>query len=106
MASHVLAVILKNPSNDSQFLLLKQTRPPKFGQDEYDSHVDSDLWDLPSTPLNLQHTSSNSPVFIQPSQSFSDKIDLTKFDVDLALNRVCFFFFLSLKINKFQLSKF
>ncbi|XWS68836.1 hypothetical protein CRYUN_Cryun04dG0127400 [Craigia yunnanensis] len=88
MATHVLAVILKNPSNDAQFLLLKQNPPPKFGEDEYDSYVDSDLWDLPSTLLNLQDNHSNSEIFIQGNQSFSQNIDLTKFDVELGLNRV------------------
>ncbi|XVE75216.1 hypothetical protein DITRI_Ditri12bG0077800 [Diplodiscus trichospermus] len=88
MASHVLAVILKNPLNDAQFLLLKQTPPPKFGLDEYDSYVDSDLWDLPSTLLNLQDNHSNSGIFIQGVQSFSQNIDLTKFDVESGLKRV------------------
>ncbi|XVE92596.1 hypothetical protein REPUB_Repub01dG0112100 [Reevesia pubescens] len=88
MATLNLAVILKNPVNDAEFLLLKQTPPPKFGEDEYDSYVDSDLWDLPSSPLNLQHNPSHSEIFIQGSQSFSHNFDLTKFDVQLGLNRV------------------
>ncbi|XP_007044268.2 PREDICTED: uncharacterized protein LOC18609192 isoform X1 [Theobroma cacao] len=88
MATHNLAVILENPFNDSQFLLLKQTPPPKFGEDEYDSYVDSHLWDLPSTLLNLQENASHPGILIQGEESFSDKIDMTKFDVELGLNRV------------------
>ncbi|WRX15982.1 hypothetical protein QQP08_008469 [Theobroma cacao] len=88
MATHNLAVILKNPFNDSQFLLLKQTPPPKFGEDEYDSYVDSHLWDLPSTLLNLHENASHPGILIQGEESFSDKIDMTKFDVELGLNRV------------------
>ncbi|MBA0766053.1 hypothetical protein Gotri_015134 [Gossypium trilobum] len=87
MATHNLAVILKNPSNDAEFLLLKQTPPPKFSEDQYDSYVDSDLWDLPSTLLNLQHDHSHSGIVIQGAQS-SHNIDLTKFDVQLALTGV------------------
>ncbi|MBA0798836.1 hypothetical protein Gohar_009390 [Gossypium harknessii] len=87
MATHNLAVILKNPSNDAEFLLLKQTPPPKFSEDQYDSYVDSDLWDLPSTLLNLQHDHSHSGIVIQGAQP-SHNIDLTKFDVQLALTGV------------------
>ncbi|TYI36940.1 hypothetical protein ES332_A03G176900v1 [Gossypium tomentosum] len=87
MATHNLAVILKNPSNDAEFLLLKQTPPPKFSEDQYDSYVDSDLWDLPSTLLNLQHDHSHPGIVIQGAHS-SHNIDLTKFDVQLALTGV------------------
>ncbi|TYH25607.1 hypothetical protein ES288_A03G182700v1 [Gossypium darwinii] len=87
MATHNLAVILKNPSNDAEFLLLKQTPRPKFSEDQYDSYVDSDLWDLPSTLLNLQHDHSHPGIVIQGAQS-SHNIDLTKFDVQLALTGV------------------
>ncbi|KAJ6324436.1 hypothetical protein OIU76_011687 [Salix suchowensis] len=53
MATYNLALILGNPSNDAEFLLAKQTPPPKLGIEEYDSFVDSDLWDLPSKKLEL-----------------------------------------------------
>lgn len=94
MATHNLAVILKNPSNDAEFLLLKQTPPPKFNEDQYDSYVDSDLWDLPSTLLNLQHDHSHSGIVIHGAHS-SHNIDLTKFDVQLALTGVNFISFLN-----------
>ncbi|OMO50145.1 Beta-lactamase-like protein [Corchorus olitorius] len=87
MATHNLAVILKNQLNDDEFLLLKQTPPPKFGEDEYDSYVDSDLWDLPSTLINLQDNESQSGVFIKGAESLYGKIDSTKFDVELGLAR-------------------
>ncbi|KAK7251559.1 hypothetical protein RIF29_34857 [Crotalaria pallida] len=64
MATHKLALIIQNPSNHSEFLLVKQTRPPKFDHEEYDSFVDSDLWDLPSVQLN-------------PLEQQSDQIDVT-----------------------------
>ncbi|KAK8627311.1 hypothetical protein V6N13_134924 [Hibiscus sabdariffa] len=87
MATHNLAVILKTPLNDAEFLLLKQTPPPKFGEEQYDSYVDSDIWDLPSTRLNLQNDHSHSAIVIHGAQSSQD-IDLTDFDVQLALNEV------------------
>ncbi|PKI45855.1 hypothetical protein CRG98_033753 [Punica granatum] len=50
MAAHKLGVIFRNPSNDAEFLLYRQPRPPKFEEGEdYDLYSDSDLWDLPST---------------------------------------------------------
>ena len=97
-AIHNLAVILKNhpqPQNDAEFLLVKQTRPPKFNDEEYDSYVDSDLWDLPSTQLNLLDGNSESPIVLEGAQS----INLTNFDLHSALTKVnpfsfSFFFFL------------
>ncbi|KAJ6891100.1 hypothetical protein NC651_024570 [Populus alba x Populus x berolinensis] len=53
MATYNLALIIGNPLNNAEFLLAKQTPPPKFGIEEYDSFVDSDLWDLPSKKLDL-----------------------------------------------------
>ncbi|XP_050240839.1 uncharacterized protein LOC126689654 isoform X2 [Quercus robur] len=86
-AIHNLALILKNhpqPQNDAEFLLVKQTRPPKFNDEEYDSYVDSDLWDLPSTQLNLLHGNSESPIVVEGAQS----INLTNFDIHSALTKV------------------
>ncbi|KAK4605956.1 hypothetical protein RGQ29_000296 [Quercus rubra] len=86
-AIHNLAVILKNhpqPQNDAEFLLVKQTRPPKFNDEEYDSYVDSDLWDLPSTQLNLLDGNSESPIVLEGAQS----INLTNFDLHSALTKV------------------
>ena len=103
-AIHNLAVILKNhpqPQNDAEFLLVKQTRPPKFNDEEYDSYVDSDLWDLPSTQLNLLDGNSESPIVLEGAQS----INLTNFDLHSALTKVnpfSFFFFLLLFGNCVQ----
>ncbi|XP_075635609.1 uncharacterized protein LOC142607849 isoform X1 [Castanea sativa] len=86
-AIHNLAVILKNhpqPQNDAEFLLVKQTRPPKFNDEEYDSYVDSDIWDLPSTQLNLLDGNSESPIVVEGAQS----INLTNFDLHSALTKV------------------
>ncbi|KAK7390884.1 hypothetical protein VNO78_19046 [Psophocarpus tetragonolobus] len=88
MTPHTLAVIIQNPSNDDQFLLLKQSRPPKFHDEEYDSFVDSDLWDLPSVHLNVLPPQSRPPVQLAESHSHSDDLDLTKFDIPSALLEV------------------
>ncbi|KAM1081968.1 hypothetical protein ACFX13_021033 [Malus domestica] len=89
MAAHQkLAVILENPQNDAEFLLVKQTRPPKFDDEEYDSFVDSDLWDLPASQLNLLEGQSKPSIAVAGAESLSGKIDLEKFDFDSALNQV------------------
>jgi hypothetical protein len=87
-AIHNLAVILKNPQNGAEFLLVKQTRPPRFGDDEYDSYVDSDLWDLPSTQLNLLEAESESQIVVEGAERCPEKINLGKFDISCALQRV------------------
>ena len=88
MANYKLAVILKNPSNDDEFLLVKQLRPPKFNHEEYDSYIDSDLWDLPSAQLNPPQAESEPPVVVEVVESHLDEIDLGKFDIHSALNEV------------------
>ncbi|KAJ4823584.1 hypothetical protein Tsubulata_040345 [Turnera subulata] len=89
MATYNLAAILKNPSNDAEFLLLKQTPPPKFGDPEYDSFVDSDLWDLPSTKLNLLPGESESPgVVVDGVESVLEKVNLLEFDLGSGISRV------------------
>ncbi|RVW48549.1 hypothetical protein CK203_088462 [Vitis vinifera] len=65
-----------------------ESPPPKFGEEEYDSYFDSDLWDLPSTQLNLLEGESQCGVSVEGAESVLDKIDLTKFDLNLALNQV------------------
>lgn len=85
MANYNVALILKNPLNDSEFLLVKQTPPPKFNDEEYDSYVDSDLWDLPAIKLNhIQGEKSEPTISIQGSE----KINLGKFDIESALNQI------------------
>ncbi|CAA2979210.1 uncharacterized protein LOC111390456 [Olea europaea subsp. europaea] len=94
MGSHVdkvnLAVIIKNPLNDEEFLLIKQTPPPNFNDPEYDSYQDSDLWDLPFALL----TSLDSPLSQHISVGAEDSSLLEKLgllnqvDLKLALDQV------------------
>ncbi|KAF5471619.1 hypothetical protein F2P56_008398 [Juglans regia] len=59
-----LEVILKNPLNHAEFLLVKHTCPNRFGEEEYDSFMGSELWDLPSTRLNLWEEESESQIIV------------------------------------------
>ncbi|XP_054809097.1 uncharacterized protein LOC129311108 isoform X2 [Prosopis cineraria] len=88
MAIQKLALILKNPQNDEEFLLVKQSRPPKFDHQEYDSYVDSDLWDLPSAQLNPLQGESGSQSVVDFADSRSEEIDLKEFDFRSALNQI------------------
>lgn len=89
MASHKLAVIIRSYSNDDDvFLLVRQPRPPRFDQEEYDSYVDSDLWDLPSAPLASFEGGSESLFLIKGSDLCSDKLELGRFDLCSALSQV------------------
>lgn len=97
VANHKLAVIIKNQLDKEEFLLIKQTPPPKFNDPEYDSFVDSDLWDLPSTELtppsdSAQLLHSQVPIKAHESSS-SEKLNLSQFDLNSALNQVHSFFF-------------
>ncbi|KAF6165666.1 hypothetical protein GIB67_012563 [Kingdonia uniflora] len=87
-----LAVILKSTHHNFDFLLVKQTPPSKLGEEEYDSYVDSNLWDLPSTTLNPieveQESLSTTPIVIEGTELCSDKLNLRNFDVDSALKQV------------------
>ncbi|KAF9674067.1 hypothetical protein SADUNF_Sadunf10G0089300 [Salix dunnii] len=85
MATYNLALILGNPSNDAEFILAKQTSPPELGNEEYDSFVDSDLWDLPSKKLELVEGE------LEPGSSVIEGIERTalcKYDFDSAINKV------------------
>ncbi|KAL3501751.1 hypothetical protein ACH5RR_036200 [Cinchona calisaya] len=90
-ATHKLAVIIKNPLNNKEFLLIKQTPPPKFNDPEYDSFVDSDLWDLPSAELIPLpgHDQLLHPQIPLKTHDFtsSDKLNLSQFDLSSALNQ-------------------
>ncbi|KAJ6771976.1 ENDORIBONUCLEASE LACTB2 [Salix koriyanagi] len=85
MATYNLALILGNPSNDAEFLLAKQTPPPKLGIEEYDSFVDSDLWDLPSKKLELVEGEWEPGSFVIEG---IERTTLRKFDFDSAINKV------------------
>lgn len=86
MAVYRLAVIITNPSNADEFLVVKQIRPPKFGIEEYDSYVDSDLWDLPF--VQLDSWQGESEIQVEGAELCADKLDLRKFDLGSALNQV------------------
>jgi len=88
MATHKLALIIQNPSNQNEFLLIKQSRPPKFNDEEYDSFLDSDLWDLPSVQLNPLQPQSEPPVEVEISALRSDEFNSSEFDIRSALNEV------------------
>nr|GMD23509.1 uncharacterized protein LOC109156878 isoform X2 [Ipomoea batatas] len=83
MAAHTLALIINNPLNSAEFLLLKQTPPPLFNDSDYDSFVDSDLWDLPSAHLLPLTSPSDSKVVVT-----ADDFDFSKFDLNSALVQV------------------
>ncbi|KAF8040267.1 hypothetical protein BT93_B2492 [Corymbia citriodora subsp. variegata] len=89
MAAHNLAVILRSSSGDPRFLLARQRRPPEFGDEEYDSYVDSDLWDLPSAPLSPLAGPRPGEVRVRVEDAAaapcSEKVDLGRFDVDSAV---------------------
>lgn len=87
-ATHRLALIIENPSNHKEFLLAKQSRPPKFNDEEYDSFVDSDLWDLPSVHLNPLQPDSEPTVEVNISASLSEEFNFNEFDIRSALDKV------------------
>ncbi|KAJ6892894.1 hypothetical protein NC651_025947 [Populus alba x Populus x berolinensis] len=91
MATYNLALIIGNPLNNAEFLLAKQTPPPKFGIEEYDSFVDSDLWDLPSKKLDLVEGELEPGSFVIEGL---ERTSLRKFDFDSAINKeICKFNF-------------
>ncbi|CAH8307951.1 unnamed protein product [Eruca vesicaria subsp. sativa] len=83
-----LALIIKNPTDSAQFLLEKQKQPAKFGDEAYDSYVDSHLWDLPSTDLPSLEVGIRSSLTLSIPESCSEEIDLKKFDLETTLNRL------------------
>ncbi|PHT33394.1 hypothetical protein CQW23_25194 [Capsicum baccatum] len=84
-----VSLIIKNPSNEDEFLLVKQNPPPKFNDIEYDSFLDSPLWDLPSSPLlSLLDSPSINQISINVPQSCSHEVDLSQFDLNSAIHKV------------------
>ncbi|CAI9096154.1 OLC1v1032237C1 [Oldenlandia corymbosa var. corymbosa] len=89
--THNLAVIIKNPLNVEEFLLIKQTPPPPFNDPQYDSYLDSDLWDLPSTALTAlsgQDSSHSQIPFKTHDLPSEESFSLSQFDFNSALNQV------------------
>ncbi|CAD5188161.1 unnamed protein product [Musa acuminata subsp. malaccensis] len=87
MALYRLVAVIKNPS-DEDFLVVRQAPPPPLPEEEYRSFVDSDLWDLPSAPLNPLGGDRRSETVVEGAYSLLDDLDLEKFDVDSALDEV------------------
>ncbi|KAJ8471238.1 hypothetical protein OPV22_025581 [Ensete ventricosum] len=88
MALYRLVAVIKNPS-DEDFLVVRQAPPPQLPEEEYRSFVDSDLWDLPSAPLNPLRGDRRSETVVEGAYSLlDDDLDLEKFDVDSALDEV------------------
>ncbi|KAG1330651.1 hypothetical protein COCNU_02G006190 [Cocos nucifera] len=87
MAVFRLAAVIKKPSGED-FLVVRQAPPPPLPEEEYQKFVDSDLWDLPSAPLNPLEGEFRSKPLIEDADSLSDKLDLRCFDVYSALNEV------------------
>ncbi|XP_077253250.1 metallo-hydrolase/oxidoreductase superfamily protein isoform X2 [Tasmannia lanceolata] len=88
MAIYRLAVIIRRDFRDGDFLVVRQNPPPKLPEEEYQNYVDSDLWDLPSAPLNPLGDESQSSIVIDGSESCADKLNLRLFDLDSALHQV------------------
>ncbi|XP_065015763.1 uncharacterized protein LOC135643101 isoform X3 [Musa acuminata AAA Group] len=87
MALYRLVAVIKNPS-DGDFLVVRQAPPPPLPEEEYRSFVDSDLWDLPSAPLNPLGGDRRSETVVEGAYSLLDDLDVEKFDVDSALDEV------------------
>ncbi|XP_073117111.1 uncharacterized protein [Elaeis guineensis] len=87
MAVFRIAAVIKKPSGED-FLVVRQSPPPPQPEEEYQKFVDSDLWDLPSAPLNPLEGKFRTEPLIEGADALSDKLDLRRFDVYSALNQV------------------
>ncbi|CAA0809029.1 Metallo-hydrolase/oxidoreductase superfamily protein [Striga hermonthica] len=84
----ILAVILRNPSNDDEIVFIKQSPPHKFNDPEYDSYQDSQLWDLPSAELSrIDNPLSSCRVQIE-AEGNSLPDFLRQFDLGSAVDKV------------------
>ncbi|KAL4569351.1 hypothetical protein LXL04_024987 [Taraxacum kok-saghyz] len=90
MATYKLAAIIRNSTNNDEFLLVKQTPPPKYDDQEYDSFADSTLWDLPSAKLTSlsPESDSSTQLVLQGEESCLHKLNFRKFDLLSALAEV------------------
>ncbi|XP_031500062.1 uncharacterized protein LOC116264153 isoform X2 [Nymphaea colorata] len=84
---HRLAVVIRSPS-DEEFLVAKQLPPDMPVGEEYQSYLDSDLWDLPSAALNFLEGESESSFLVESWDAYVDSIDLRKFNVESAVAQV------------------
>lgn len=101
MASLRLAIAITGHSGD-EFVVVRHPPPPPppLPEEEYRLLSDSDLWDLPSAPLNPISTIdssgggdlSPSDVTIEGAESVRETLDLSRFDLELALDQVIIVF--------------
>lgn len=96
MARYRLVALIRNPS-DEDFLVVRQPPPSLLPEEEYRGFVDSELWDLPSAPLNPLEGDRRSHTVIEGSSSLSNELDLSKFDVDSSLEQVNFISFVAIE---------
>lgn len=90
MGNLKLAMVIKNRRDDAEFLLEKQKQPAKFGDEAYDSFVDSDLWDLPSTDLPILEDGVRSGFTLSILESMSEEVDLMNNDFKSTLIQVSY----------------
>ncbi|CAN6451566.1 unnamed protein product [Victoria cruziana] len=85
--THRLAAVIRSPS-DEEFLVAKQIPPDMPAGEEYQSYIDSDLWELPSAALKAVEGESESSFLVDGWDSCEHLIDLRKFDVQSAVSQV------------------
>lgn len=90
--SYKLAAAITVPST-GEFLVVRQPRPPfppspPEEEEEYRRLVDSDLYDLPSAPLQLLAGEARSEVAISGADSNASNPDLSRLDVSAALDQI------------------
>ncbi|XP_076947457.1 uncharacterized protein LOC143619400 [Bidens hawaiensis] len=98
MTTYKVAAIFRKPSsNNEEFVVVKQTPPPKYKDEEYDSYVDSTLWDLPSANLSPlspvsdsdSDSDSSTQFLLQGQDASSHNLNFTNnFDLRSALSQV------------------
>ncbi|KAF3328902.1 Beta-lactamase-like protein 2 [Carex littledalei] len=94
MASLRLAIAITGPSGD-EFVVVRQSPLPPLSEEEYLLFSDSDLWDLPSvllTPISTIDDNSGdlsrSDVEVRGAETIRETLDLSRFDLGLALDQV------------------
>ncbi|WVZ72125.1 hypothetical protein U9M48_020635 [Paspalum notatum var. saurae] len=90
--SHKLVAAITVLSTN-EFLVVRQPRPPSppsppEEEEEYRRLVDSDLYDLPSAPLQLLAGEARSEVAISGADSNAGHLDLSRFDISAALDQI------------------
>lgn len=98
MASIRLAIAITGPPGD-EFVVVRQSPPPPLSEEEYLLLSDSDLWDLPSVLLTPKSTLddnsgdlSRSDVEVRGAETIRETLNLSGFDLGLALDQVIIVF--------------